>query len=255
LGILPAPITKKKIMSRWGLIGNPLTHSFSPAYFKEKFRQLGLPDTYDLLDVANLHDIKNQIAQLNWEGFNVTIPHKTSILDYLDEITPIAESIGAVNSIKIQSGKWIGTNTDAPGFEKSILPFLENHFPRALIIGTGGASKAVEFVLKNKGIETWFLSRSPKEKHHLGYHQIDASSLKHFPLIVQTTPLGTYPDIHGCPALPFEGITPQHFLVDLIYNPTQTTFLKEGLNRGAKTQNGLRMLEIQADLSWEFWQQ
>jgi shikimate dehydrogenase len=242
-------------MSHWGLIGHPLSHSFSPEYFRNKFSHLGIADTYELLEIENLALIRSQIADLGWKGFNVTIPHKTSIMPFLDSITPIAQQIGAVNAVKISDGKWIGTNTDAPGFEKSILPFLENHFPRALIIGTGGASKAIDFVLKDKGIETWFLSRKPLEKNHLGYDQLETASLKHFPLIIQTTPLGTFPNIEDCPPLPYDGMNEQHFLVDLIYNPEETKFLSAGKQRGARIQNGRRMLEIQADLSWEFWQE
>jgi len=242
-------------MNHWGLIGHPLSHSFSPAYFRAKFRELNIADTYDLLDIDNLAGIKSKITDLGWNGFNVTIPHKSSILPFLDIITPIAQNIGAVNAVRISDGKWIGTNTDAPGFEKSILPFLENNFPRALIIGTGGASKAVEFVLKDKGIETWFLSRQPSHKNHLGYHQLDEVSLQHFPLIIQTTPLGTFPNIEECPPLPYKGINEHHLLVDLIYNPEETKFLAAGKLRGARVQNGRRMLEIQADLSWEFWHQ
>lgn len=240
-------------MKKWGLIGHPLTHTFSPAYFKKKFQAAQLSDTYEVLDLSSIENIKTIISDLNWNGFNVTIPYKSAILDYLDEITPIALAIGAVNTVLVNNGKWIGTNTDIIGFEKSILPFLENQFPRALIIGTGGASKAVDFVLKNKGIETYFLTRNPTQPRHLAYTQIDSQSLQHFPLIIQTTPLGTYPEIHHCPPIPFDGIRPNHFLVDLIYNPSETVFLIEGKKRGAKTQNGLRMLEIQADAAWDFW--
>ena len=240
-------------MKRWGLIGKDISHSFSPAYFKKKFNDLQIKDTYELLDIENLEDLRFTISQLGWSGFNVTIPYKEKIIDLLDEVMPLAQKIGAVNAVKIIDGKWIGTNTDAPGFEKSILPFLENHFPRALVIGTGGASKAVEFVLKDKGIDTWFLSRNPQRNHHLGYHQVDVNSLKHFPLIIQTTPLGTFPNIEAKPNLPYDGLQPEHLLVDLIYNPIQTAFLREGEKRGCQTQNGLRMLEIQADLAWDFW--
>lgn len=242
-------------MKKWGLIGHPLTHTFSPEFFKNKFQILGISDTYGVLDTPSLDHIKAKVHQLGWSGFNVTIPYKESILPLLDEITPIAQSIGAVNTVVVKKDKWMGTNTDIIGFEKSILPFLENQFPRALIIGTGGASKAVEFVLQNKGIETYFLTRNPRLPKHLSYSQIDAESLQHFPLIVQTTPLGTFPHVDQLPFIPYEGIRPSHLLVDLIYNPSETQFLMEGKKRGAKTQNGLRMLEIQADAAWEFWNQ
>lgn len=242
-------------MKKWGLIGHPLTHTFSPDYFKKKFQLLGISDTYEVLDTPSLDHIKAEVSLRGWNGFNVTIPYKESILPLLDEITPLAQSIGAVNAVLVKKDKWIGTNTDVIGFEKSILPFLENQFPRALIIGTGGASKAVHFVLQDKGIETYFLTRNPRLPQHLAYSQIDAESLRHFPLIIQTTPVGTFPDVTAFPLIPYEGIQPSHLLVDLIYNPAETQFLLEGKRRGAKTQNGLRMLEIQADAAWEFWNQ
>lgn len=147
---------------KWGLIGKSLKHSFSPEYFKKKFESMGIDDTYDILEIQDLNLLKSTISTLGWSGFNVTIPYKEEILPLLDEVTPIAKEIGAVNCVRIENGKWTGTNTDAGGFEKSILPFLENHYPRALILGTGGASKAVAYVLKNRGIDVWFLTRKKK---------------------------------------------------------------------------------------------
>lgn len=238
---------------KWGLIGKSLQHSFSPEYFKKKFELLGLADSYDLLELADLLSVKESITALGWSGFNVTIPYKEDIIPYLDKITDTARAIGAVNCVKIENGKWIGTNTDAEGFEKSILPFLENHYPRALILGTGGASKAVEYVLKNRGIDVWYLTRNKEKNNHLAYQDIQKESLAHFPLIINTTPLGTAPHTEQYPDIPYDGIGSQHLLVDLIYNPPITQFLQKGKDQNAKTQNGLRMLEIQAELSWKFW--
>ncbi len=238
---------------KWGLIGKSLKHSFSPEYFKKKFESMGIDDTYDILEIQDLNLLKSSITTLGWSGFNVTIPYKEEILPLLDEVTPIAKEIGAVNCVRIENGKWIGTNTDAGGFEKSILPFLENHYPRALILGTGGASKAVAYVLKNRGIDVWFLTRKKENNNHLLYEEIQKESMSHFRLLVNTTPLGTWPLVEECPDIPFEGIGEHHLLVDLIYNPPLTTFLKKGHSQNAQVQNGQRMLEIQAELSWKFW--
>ncbi len=238
---------------KWGLIGKSLQHSFSPAYFKRKFDSLGINDTYEILEIQEINRLKTVIHELGWSGFNVTIPYKEQIIPLLDEITPIAQEIGAVNCVRIDNGKWIGTNTDAPGFEKSILPFLENQYPRALILGTGGASKAIEYVLKNRGIEVWFLTREKKQSNHLLYEEIQKASMNHFRLLINTTPLGTFPKIEEYPNIPYEGIGDQHLLVDLIYNPPLTQFLQKGKSQNAQIQNGQRMLEIQAELSWKFW--
>lgn len=237
----------------WGLIGQSLGHSFSPQYFRKKFEGLGISDTYGILELKDLSAIRQEIQALSWSGFNVTIPYKEAIIPFLDEITPIAQAIGAVNCVRIEEERWIGTNTDATGFEKSILPFLENHYPRALVLGTGGASKAIEYVLKNRGIDVWFLTRQKEKPNHLHYSEIQRESLLHFPLIINTTPLGTFPNSDDYPDIPYEGITEQHLLVDLIYNPSVTAFLQKGKSQNAQIQNGQRMLEIQAELSWKFW--
>ncbi len=240
---------------RFGLIGKTLHHSFSPQYFALKFQQLELPHEYEKLELNQLEGLRDKIKNLNWNGFNVTNPFKEEIIPYLDELTPAAASIGAVNCVVIQNNHWLGHNTDLAGFEKSILPFLENHYPRALIIGTGGAAKAIAHVLQSKGIEVFYLSRNASSQNQLSRQDIDAQSMIHFPLIVHCTPLGTWPNIDTCPDIPYEGLSSSHYLFDLVYNPHETLFLKKGLERGSQVQNGLRMLEIQADLSWEFWKQ
>ena len=240
---------------KFGLLGKSLEHSFSPEYFHNKFHFLSLPHSYEKIEVSELKDIRNIITAKGLNGFNVTIPYKEEIIPFLDQLTDEAVAVGAVNCVVIKNNTWIGHNTDIGGFEKSILPFLENHYPRALIVGTGGASKAVTHVLESKGIAVFYLTRTPHQKNHLGYHDIDASSLVHFPLIVQCTPLGTWPDTDTLPALPYEGLTHQHYLFDLVYNPSETAFLRKGIEKGCQVQNGIRMLEIQADLSWDFWKQ
>ncbi len=238
---------------KWGIIGNKLDHSFSPEYFCKKFQALKLNHTYDRYEISEISKIKEQIKALNWNGFNVTVPFKETIIPFLDELHPIALAIGAVNCVAIENNRWIGYNTDAEGFEKSVLPFLENNFPRALVLGTGGASKAVEYVLNKRNIEVFFLSREPKGKNEMSYSSIDEKSMIHFPLIINTSPVGTWPDIQEKPNIPYSGISKLHYLIDLIYNPEKTAFLQEGQFRGAQIQNGLRMLQIQADLSWEIW--
>lgn len=240
---------------KFGLIGKNLDHSFSPQYFAKKFRSLQLPHTYESLALNELDSAREQIVQLGWNGFNVTIPYKEEIIPFLDGLTPEAASVHAVNCVVIQNNHWLGHNTDIGGFEKSILPFLENQYPRALIIGTGGAAKAIAHVLQSKGIEVFFLTREPKAQNHLSRHSIDAQSMIHFPLIINCTPLGTWPNAETYPDIPYDGLTPQHYLFDLVYNPEETVFLKKGLDKGCQVQNGLRMLEIQADLSWDFWNQ
>jgi shikimate dehydrogenase len=184
---------------------------------------------------------------------NVTIPYKEAVIPFLDELDDIAKAVGAVNCIHFRNGKTKGYNTDVFGFEMSIKPFLENRYERALILGTGGASKAVAFVLERWGIPFHLVSRNPQGERELGYDVLKSEVMHHFPLIINTTPLGTYPDIDACPYLPYEGLSERHFLYDLIYNPEETTFLRLGRLAGAKTMNGHAMLMLQADRSWQIW--
>jgi len=243
-------------MRRFGLIGNPLSHSFSRNYFQEKFTREHLTDCdYDLFPLASIDELPELLASYpDLCGLNVTVPFKERILPFLQHIDPIAQSIGAVNCVRIESnGALTGYNTDVIGFEQSILPFLENNYERALILGTGGSSKAVAWVLQRRGIEVWYASRSDKGERTLGYDQLDQYALAHFKLIINCTPLGTFPDIHTKPSLPYDGLTTSHLLYDLVYNPAETAFLQEAKSRGAATMNGLRMLEIQAEESWSRW--
>jgi shikimate dehydrogenase len=242
-------------MRLFGLIGRSLAHSFSESYFTEKFRKEGIEDAryqlFPLHDIALFPSLVEEHPELL--GLNVTIPHKESVMPFLNTIDEEAGKIGAVNCIRISHGKTTGFNTDATGFRQSILPFLENHYERALILGTGGASKAVAHVLRQRGIEVWYASTSSSGSHILRYDQLERETLKHFLLIINCTPLGTFPETEAMPAIPFDGITADHFLYDLIYNPTETTFLREGKQRGANTMNGLKMLQIQAEESWRLW--
>ncbi len=243
-------------MRTFGLIGYPLSHSFSAKWFAEKFSRENITDCeYLNFPIEDLQSFPQLIAEsTELCGLNVTIPHKEHILPYLHRLDSTAEKIGAVNCIRIEKDRSLsGFNTDAFGFETSILPFLENRFERALILGTGGSSKAVEYVLTGRGIDVWKVSTSRTGPRFLRYEDLDASALAHFKLIVNCTPLGMAPNVDQRPPLPYGGIGPEHFLYDLVYNPEITAFLQEGINSGAQTMNGYRMLIGQAEKSWAIW--
>lgn len=244
-------------MRRFGLIGKSVAHSFSASYFANKFQQEGITDArYDLFPLEEITQLPALLAShTDLIGLNVTIPYKESVIPLLDALSDEARIIGAVNCIRITNSGTTGYNTDASGFRQSILPFLENQYERALLLGTGGASRAITHVLRERGIEAWYASTSRRGEHILDYNQLDEAAMKHFPLLVNCTPLGTYPRVDEKPPLPYGGLTPQHMLYDLVYNPPETAFLREGRLRGARTMNGLRMLEIQAEESWRIWSQ
>jgi shikimate dehydrogenase len=240
-------------MRRYGLIGYPLTHSFSQKYFTEKFAQAGVTDcsyeNFSLQDISELHTV---LQQPGLRGLNVTIPYKKQVIDFLTERTQVVNDIGACNCIDIKNGKLTGHNTDVTGFELALKPFLQKHHNKALILGTGGASAAVEYVLTKLGIGFQYVSREASGGS-LSYEMIDALLISTHQLIINTTPLGMYPNTDQSPAIPYELLTPQHHLFDLIYNPDETQFLAKGKLQGATTQNGLEMLIIQAEESWRIW--
>ncbi len=241
-------------MIQYGLIGYPLTHSFSPAFFKEKFRKEKLKDvrydSYPLESLAQLQDLLFQKPEIR--GLNVTIPYKESILALLDEVDPLAREIGAVNTILVQRGKLIGFNTDVTGFETAIRPFLNSSISSALVLGSGGSSKAVVFALKRLGINALVVSRKPG-RQQISYTQIDGALLESHKLIINCTPSGMYPLTGQFPAIPYEKLTEGNLLFDLIYNPAETLFLQKGRLQGAKTINGQKMLEYQAEDAWKIW--
>jgi shikimate dehydrogenase len=242
-------------MMVYGLIGASLSHSFSQRWFTEKFQREGLAHhRYDLFPLAQVEALQELIRDTNGlAGLNVTIPYKQAVMPLLDELDAMATAVGAVNTIVLREGRTIGHNTDVEGFHESLLEVLGTERPRALVLGSGGASRAVAFVLRELGIRFRVVSRSP-ERGDLTWDLLDPIIVKVCPLIVNTTPLGMFPDVEGMPALPFEAIGPRHLLYDLIYNPAETGFLKEGRARGARTLNGQRMLEAQAEASWRLWQ-
>jgi shikimate dehydrogenase len=241
-------------MILFGLIGKNISYSFSEAYFAEKFNSLNLKGyEYHTFDLQSIKEIKPLLKKADLKGLNVTIPYKEEVLIYLDSVSTKAKAIGAVNTIKItKKGKLKGYNTDCYGFKKSLVPHLKKHHQNALILGTGGASKAIAYTLEKLGIAYKFVSRNA-DHNQLNYSSLDKEIIDKHQLIINCTPLGTYPDIHACPDIPYHHLTKNHFLYDLIYNPAATQFLKNGILQGATTCNGLKMLEGQAEKSWEIW--
>lgn len=239
--------------NRYGLLGKNISYSFSKGYFTQKFKDLGMDDhSYENFDLQDISELETVLSQDNIKGFNVTIPYKEEVLAYLDQLDRKAEKIGAVNTIKITENGLKGFNTDAYGFEKSLTPLLRPHHKKALILGTGGASKAVRFVLEEMGISTTYVSRSKKAGQYT-YDELDKAIMEENTLIVNCTPLGTHPDIEKKPDLPYQHIGKEHLLYDLIYNPEKTAFLALGEAHGAAIQNGLGMLQWQAEKAWEIW--
>ncbi len=242
-------------MKKLGLIGYPLSHSFSKKYFETKFHNEKIPGySYELFELKNL-DTFPLILKKNpcLTGLNVTIPYKEKILDYVDEKDPIVEEIGAANTLKIINGKIKAFNTDVIGFEKSFVSKLAPYHKSALILGTGGASKAVSFILKKLSIPHLFVSRNPQNENTIGYHEIDENLMKNYTIIINTTPLGIYPEMEKKPEIPYKWAGKQHYFYDLIYNPSLTLFLKEAELRGATISNGLNMLKLQAEEAWKIW--
>jgi shikimate dehydrogenase len=238
-------------MKHYGLIGESLAHSFSKSFFTNYFRENDIDADYQNIELPNLASLSEQFSKFN--GFNVTIPYKEAVVSKLDELSEEAKAIGAVNVIQIVNGKTIGHNTDAYGFHQSIKPFLTNRHERALILGTGGASKAVAYILRSLGIDVVYLSRNPKAANEFGYDEANEHMMNACKLIVNTTPVGTFPNVQDKINLPYEYLTDEHLLIDLIYNPEKTEFLKAGEANGATILNGHSMLRHQALRSYEIW--
>lgn len=257
-------------MKKFGLIGYPLEHSFSKKYFTEKFKEKGLSDhVYELFPLQNISDIVDLIkANPDLCGLNVTIPHKIGVMYYLDKIDKVAKKIDAVNCIKIIKNKPVesfftgelfstkvrleGYNTDAYGFETSLKPLLRKHHNKALVLGTGGASRAITFVLDHLHIDYLMVSRR-KARKQITYADLNENLMNEYTLIVNTTPLGQEPEVESCPDIPYHFLSEKHLLYDVVYNPAETEFLKRGKARGAAVKNGEEMLHLQAEKSWEIW--
>ena len=242
-------------MKRYGLVGHPLGHSFSKAYFTEKFKKEHIEARYENFDTENLEALRKMLQQhSNLCGFNVTIPYKETLLPYLDFVDPIAAEVGAVNTVKVLAdGRLKGYNTDIIGIEATLetLPWKETF---ALLLGTGGASKAVQYVLRQNNLPYHIVSRS-SERGHYTYTDVTPEIIQSHLLIINATPVGMAPHIAEAPTIPYEAITSNHILFDLIYNPEETLFLKHGREHIARTINGLTMLYAQAEASWKIWNQ
>lgn len=240
---------------KFGLIGRNIDYSFSRKFFTEKFEKEGLNDcSYQNFDLSHLSEFPSVIENIkNLKGMNVTIPYKQEIFTYLDEIDEIAQEIGAVNTIKITKTHQLkGFNTDFYGFKKSLKPFLKSHHQKALILGTGGASKAVAYALKDLKIPYKYVSRNP-DADQLSYNDIDNNIFNEYQIIINCTPIGTFPNVNQYPPLPYFLFTEKHLAYDLIYNPEETSFLRKAKEHNATTVNGLQMLIFQAEKAWEIW--
>lgn len=240
-------------MRKFGLIGKSLKHSFSQKYFTEKFEKESIDARYDLIEIDNILELHKNIDIEQFEGLNVTIPFKQEITSILDEISPEAEAIGAVNTVKNIGGKLVGYNTDTYGFRNSLKPFLKKYHRKALILGTGGASKAIAYVLDQLGLDYLFVSRNPNGSNQVSYEELNENAVSFFPLIINCTPLGTYPDVDECPAIPYSFLDEKNFLYDLVYNPEESLFLLKGKAQGTQILNGRSMLHFQAEKAWEIW--
>lgn len=246
---------QEKSKYKFGLVGKDISYSFSRGYFADKFENEDLPYTYVNFDLQSIEELDDIIKNTpNLKGLNVTIPYKEDVMPLLDDLNKRARKIGAVNTIKItRYQKLIGYNTDYYGFKNSLQPHLKKHHKRALILGTGGASKAIAHALKKLKIQYDYVSRSEKEGVKFLYSDLTDDIISSYTIIINCTPIGTFPNVNECPDIPYDAITEKHILYDLIYNPEQTKFLSCGDIKGATTINGLEMLELQAEKSWEIW--
>ncbi|MEP6674352.1 MAG: shikimate dehydrogenase [Ferruginibacter sp.] len=238
----------------YGLIGYPLGHSFSKKYFTEKFKRENLSDfqyeNFPLKDIDELHKL---LRDFSLNGLNVTIPYKEKVIAFLDEQTETVQQIGACNCIKIENGKLTGHNTDVPAFLESIQSMILPHHKKALVLGSGGAAKAINFALDILKIDTLTVSRTSKADNSIQYKDISNALLKEYSVVINTTPVGTFPNVHECPDIPYQYLTSAHLLFDLVYNPDPSLFLQKGKEQGAAGKNGYEMLQLQADKSWEIW--
>ncbi len=241
-------------MPNFALVGKKLIHSFSKNYFDRKFEKENINATYINIEVENLENLSKEISKNNILGFNITIPFKETILNFLDDISSEAKIIKAVNCVQLKNGKWIGHNTDVIGFEKSLKNFIrKNKINGALIFGNGGASKAVQYVLKKNNFPFQLIVRNIDIENCISYQELEKKHFEKNNLLINTTPVGTFPNINDILPLPYNFINKTHFCFDLIYNPEKTAFLRLAQDQGAHIKNGEEMLEIQAEESWKIW--
>ncbi|WP_299127186.1 shikimate dehydrogenase [uncultured Winogradskyella sp.] len=247
--------TQDNIKLKFGLVGRQISYSFSRGYFAEKFKQENLPYTYVNFDLQAITELNAIIKNTpNLKGLNVTIPYKEEVIPILDSLNKRAKKIGAVNTIRItHNNKLKGYNTDYYGFKKSLEPHLKKQHKRALILGTGGASKAIAYALKKLNITYNYVSRSKKEGVKFTYLDLTKDIISNYNIIINCTPIGTFPNVEACPDIPYNALSKNHILYDLIYNPEETKFLSYGKRKGATTINGLEMLKLQAEKAWTIW--
>lgn len=240
-------------MQIFGLIGHPLSHSFSKQYFDNKFKEEQIVDvSFELFDIENIEAIKTILLNENIKGLAVTIPYKQSVISFLNDADDVVKKINACNCIKVKNRKLFGYNTDVIGFEKSLVKNLKPNHTKALVLGNGGASAAVKYVLSKLKIDYKIVTRS-KQDDTLTYTELDEAIIQSHPLIINTTPVGTFPNTSECVDMPYQYLTPNHYLFDLVYNPAITTFMSKGLQQNAFVKNGYEMLEIQAEENWKIW--
>lgn len=245
-------------MKLYGLIGYPLGHSFSKNFFNEKFVSENIDARYINFEIPSIDYLPGVLASNpELEGFNVTIPYKEQVISYLDKLDPVAAAIGAVNVVKVERERrkirLTGYNSDVLGFTRSIEPLLEPQHQKALVLGTGGASKAIAYGLKELGLAVKYVSRTPKNSDTLAYTDLTPEVMDEYKVIINCTPVGMYPMADECPDIPYECLTPKHLLYDLLYNPDTTLFMKKGTDHGAVVKNGLEMLLLQAFGAWDYW--
>ena len=239
---------------QFGLVGKGIEYSFSKTYFQNKFlKNKSFSNfNYKNFDIDSINEIEEIFKIKDLTGLNITIPYKEKVIPYLNELSSIAKEIGAVNTLIFKNKKIIGDNTDIVGFENALKIFIGRFSKKALILGSGGASKAIKFVLKKNKIDLITVSRNPK-KNEINYSDINQEIINNYPLIINCTPLGTLPNIEELPNIPYKYIGPKNYLFDLIYNPNETQFMKKGIEKGAKVSNGYNMLTQQAEASWKLW--
>lgn len=245
---------EKLYNKQFGLVGKGIGYSFSKTYFQKKFIENKIFTNYNYknFDIENISEIEEIFEIKNLAGLNITIPYKEKVIPYLNELTATAQQIGAVNTVVFKNKKALGDNTDIVGFENALKLFIGTSSKKALVLGSGGASKAVKFVLKKNKIDLITVSRNPK-KNEMNYDDINQKMINNYPLIINCTPLGTKPKIEEAPNIPYNYIGPENYLFDLIYNPIETKFMRIGLEKGAKVCNGYHMLIQQAEASWKLW--
>lgn len=240
-------------MKQFGLIGRNISYSFSKGYFADKFKNENIVGSaYDVFDLQQIQEVEKVFETEGIKGFNVTIPYKQDVIPFLDELSPEAKEIGAVNTVLIQDGKRIGHNTDCFGFQTSLQPLLKPNHSNALVLGYGGAAKAVIYVLDKLGIQYQIVSREASEGR-ISYDDLNEDIINSHHLIINCSPIGTFPNITSAPNIPYEFLTSEHLLYDLIYNPEVTQFLQNGIEKGTTIKNGYEMLVQQAEKSWEIW--